>query len=486
MSTVIKGKNDLLTWCLNHGERGKQLMSEWTGLSETGKQLNIDEVSYGSSSVKYTWKCSKGHLWNDTIQDRTYRYNSNCKVCSSKGTSYPEQFLYWAFKQIYPKTENRCRVLKTRDNPRGIEFDIGIPDIPLCIEYSPTFWHNGKDEIDNRKRQVCEERNIRFIEIIDDTYDEYESIFTRDYIRLKIKYGKQDEQLEEILKYILETLGHSIKEIDLNEVKKNAILYSNGHIAYEKSLEYNYPDLAKEYHKLLNEIKVSEIKASSYKKVYWQCNNCGYGKNSEWKVDVASRTSGKSGCPCCGYNWYDNKVHKIISSIVIQGINDLASQFPELAKEYHKSLNKFKASEIKARSNKKVYWQCTKCGYGKNGEWQVAPGVRNSNGKETGCPCCGYSWHDKKIHKGSSIVMQGTNDLASQFPELAKEYHKSLNEFKANEIKAHSGKKVYWQCTKCGYGKNGEWQATPGRRNQKGYETGCPKCKYKWYKLGYT
>lgn len=222
----VSNENNLKTWCLNNGAFGKQLMTEWTGECEDNQHYEIDEVAKASRK-KLKWICSKGHEWYVKINDRT-SYKTGCPYCNNIGTSYPEQFIYHSLKQIYPSAENRCKVLKSIQNPRGIEFDIGIPDIPLCIEYSPTYWHEGKEERDQYKKDLCQKVNVRFIQIVEDSYNELEHTASDDYICFKMNYSQQDEILEVIVEYILKSLGHSISEVDLERVKQEAYESSKG------------------------------------------------------------------------------------------------------------------------------------------------------------------------------------------------------------------------------------------------------------------
>lgn len=222
----VSNENSLKSWCLNHGSWGKQLISEWTGDCTDGKHYKIDEVSFGSRK-KFKWRCSNGHEWHATIVDRTL-HKSGCPYCNNVGTSYQEQFIYHSLKQIYPSAENRCKVLKSQQNTRGIEFDIGVPEIPLCIEYSSTYWHKGREERDQYKKDLCEQCGVRLIQIIDDSYNELEHITSDDYICFKMNYSQQDEILEIIVDHILKSLGHSISEVDLEEVKQEAYESSKG------------------------------------------------------------------------------------------------------------------------------------------------------------------------------------------------------------------------------------------------------------------
>lgn len=226
--------NSLYSWCKMNNDIGVRIMSEWTGELEIGELIDINEIAKGSTQ-KVKWKCSKGHEWFAYVYSRTYS-KSGCPYCSAAGTSYPEQFIYHSLKQLFPSAENRCKVLKSAENPRGIEFDIGIPDIPLCIEYSPTYWHNDKMERDIYKKEICKKYNVRLIQIIDDSYNELEHKVESDYICFKKNEQLKDEILTEIVDYILKTLGHSISEIDIELAKKKA--YENS-----KKAENDIPNI---------------------------------------------------------------------------------------------------------------------------------------------------------------------------------------------------------------------------------------------------
>ena len=217
---LVSDINSLKTWCLSNGSFGKQLMSEWTGIVDNKKDISIEEVSFGSQK-KAKWKCSKGHEWFARINIRTSQ-KTGCPFCCKIGTSYPEQFIYHSLKQLYPNTENRCKVLKSSLNPKGIEFDIGVPELKLCIEYSPTFWHQGKEEKDEYKKQICKQYNVRLIHIVEDSFNELDFAMEPDYICFKMNNNQRDEILETIVDHILKTIGHSISEVDIEKVKRDA------------------------------------------------------------------------------------------------------------------------------------------------------------------------------------------------------------------------------------------------------------------------
>ena len=60
-NNCVKGSNDLLTWCNNHGEYGQYLKREWTGFDSTGNYFAMDEVAKGSGKP-FVWRCCKCEL----------------------------------------------------------------------------------------------------------------------------------------------------------------------------------------------------------------------------------------------------------------------------------------------------------------------------------------------------------------------------------------------------------------------------------------
>ena len=135
----------------------------------------------------------------------------------------------------------------------------------------------------------------------------------------------------------------------------------------EGSLATLYPVIAKEWHPTKNgELSPDQVLFGSSTKVWWKCS-----KNHEWTTSVNSRTNFNSGCPYCA------------GRFAIKGKTDLQTISPNLAKEWHPTLNQdLTPSDVSAQSNKKAWWICSKCGY----EWKATIGSRHQG---NGCPKCG-------------------------------------------------------------------------------------------------
>ena len=162
--------------------------------------------------------------------------------------------------------------------------------------------------------------------------------------------------------------------------------------------------------------------------VWWKCLDCGY----EWKSSINSMTrEGRYGCVKCS-----NKRKGVsFTKGIVKKVGSLVETMPNLAKEWHPTKNgTLKPTDITAGRFKPVWWLCEKCGY----EWQASPNLRK---RGVGCPCC-----------SGRVPKVGENDLSTTYPEIAKEWHPTKNgNLKPIDVKAGSGRKVWWKCSKCGY-----------------------------------
>ncbi len=140
------------------------------------------------------------------------------------------------------------------------------------------------------------------------------------------------------------------------------------------SLAETMPDLAKEWHPTKNgELSPNDVSAGRFQPVWWLCHKCGY----EWKASPNNRKKGV-GCPCCS-----GRVPKT-------GVNDLATLYPELMKEWDFVKNTdLDPSQLLPGSGKKAWWKCSQCGH----EWETIIANRT---KGHGCSKC--SRRNKRQH----------------------------------------------------------------------------------------
>lgn len=206
------------------------------------------------------------------------------------------------------------------------------------------------------------------------------------------------------------------------------------------------PELAKEWHPSKNaDLSPHDVPPGSHLRVWWQCE-----KGHEWVAQIKSRAQGAK-CPICS-----NKKVQI-------GINDLATTHPEIAAQWHKTKNGTLTPQSVVYGNyRKVWWQCEK-----GHEWQAPIMSRTSMGN--GCPIC-----------AGKVVIPGINDLASQKPHIAAQWHPTKNgTLTPQSIAPYSNRHVWWICEK-----GHEYRATIACRTQS--ETDCPYCKNRKVLAGFN
>lgn len=203
------------------------------------------------------------------------------------------------------------------------------------------------------------------------------------------------------------------------------------------SLTDTNSDLLKEWDYTRNSINPSEVTNGSHKKVWWRCL---INSNHVWQSVIRNRVKG-SLCPYC-------------SGKKATLENCLATLKPEIAAEWHPSLNKdLTAYDVTVGSAKKVWWKCNK-----NSEhvWESVIQNRVTN---TNCPFC--------AKKKASYE----HCLANMNPRVSSEWHPTLNKpLTPSDVTPNSSKKVWWICKN---NPNHEWEATIYNR-AKG--SNCPYC----------
>lgn len=299
MSNLYTGDNDLLTWCNNNGERGEVLKREWdTEKNREELGIEIEDVTAGSRKYVY-WKCPDCNRSNLRMIYHRTSSTRPCKCNMKSGTSFPEQVIYRALRQIYSDTENRAKLFG------NVEYDIYIPSEKMCIEYSGAYWHENRKEKDQQKKELCEENHMRFLQIYGNGKTQPMEL-SEEIISYGISYTKHLEQLKKIIQYILKMLGHKVEEVDFDKVLDDVY-----HFMYQKAennIADNYPDLIKEWDTERNNNKKPEsFTKGSRERINWKCAHCG----NRWNVSIKSRIRFQSGCRKCGYNVFDGKIHSM-------------------------------------------------------------------------------------------------------------------------------------------------------------------------------
>jgi hypothetical protein len=137
----------------------------------------------------------------------------------------------------------------------------------------------------------------------------------------------------------------------------------------------------------------------------------------------------------------------------LPGYNDLASQHPDLLKEWDYTKNTLAPTDCTSGSSKKVWWICSD-----GHEWEAAI---SSRAKGSGCPYC-----------SGLKVIHGVNDLVTLAPDLLNGWDYQRNKAPSpDSVSPHSHKVVWWKCS-AGH----TWQEII-RKRFLSKKRNCPICK---------
>ena len=212
--------NNLYIWLLNCKDR--ELAEIILNNYSTKNGMRLTEIPIDSKETIWI----KGRSGSN-FKTSAFTITSQQKVLSKlpKGTSYPELFIYFYFKSIFPETVHRGKAPNTR-----YEYDIAIPEKRLVIEYNGSVYHKGegsfdKIEIDTVKMNYAIDNGVDYIRIEDDGSNDI--YFSDKLITFNGNVDNIDEKLYEICNIIKNKKLHStkLKAITIEQIKRQIRLY---------------------------------------------------------------------------------------------------------------------------------------------------------------------------------------------------------------------------------------------------------------------
>lgn len=471
-----------------------QLMQEWN--FEKNNKLDPKKLSKGSNK-KAWWFCQNGHEWETRIVHRTI-HNTGCPYCSghkvctdnSLATLEPDIATEWDYDKngnitphdiTYGSKYNAWWIC---DNGHSWRTTVGVrtnqkTGCPKCsIQTSfaeqVIFYYLNKLGLDVENRHQIELKGKRY-EI---------DVFVKDlnicieYDGVRFHQSKLDSDYEKTKIF----LDSEFKFIRIRETGLPTI---------DISKCFNYicnPHIRKDIFNVIKTIIYNHFQVSSLPFV----------------IDIKK----------------DSRL--ILASYKKRKISlSLASQYPEIAKQWHPTKNGILTPEqFTVSSGIKFWWICD---VADDHEWETTIASRTGG---NGCPFCSGGratnnnnifvlnpnwmsewhyekninfnprklkcssnkrvwWKCEKMHEWEATIQQRNgkskcpycsnkrvcidNCLLTINPSLAKEWHPTLNEeLNPENVLPGSSKKAWWKCNK-----NHEWQAVISSRNK---GTGCPMC----------
>lgn len=229
----------------------------------------------------------------------------SCGICMNR-VSIPEKMIYYYLSQYFDNIKEQYRP----DFLNGKEIDIFIPSLQIGIEYDGYRWHKDADK-DILKNNICKQHNITLIRVREPKCPKIENL---KYCIITPKPTTNGTHMTKPIKEIIEILNKDFNceitiKIDCN--RDNADICKNilSTIGFN-SLEYLYPEIAKEWDYVKNyPLTPDKVAAHSGKKAYWICPNC----KTSYPAVISSRTAKRKTYGC--RNCKSFRLHKKVACI---------------------------------------------------------------------------------------------------------------------------------------------------------------------------
>jgi len=386
------------------------LVAEWHPTKNGA--LRPNDVTHGSGRVVW-WSCPKGHEYDSMIKGRA-RDGRGCPYCAGKRIAR-EDSLATKFPKIakeWHPTKNG-QVIPSTIAPRSSKKAWWL--CPKGHEYhSVVSGRTGQSfsgcPYCSRKR-VGKDNNlaVRFPKIAKEWHPKKnESLTPRD-----LTYGSTKKV------WWLCPKGH---EYDMPVGRRTAhnpqgCPYCSGRrVGKDNNLAIKFPRIAKEWHPKNNgTLTARDVTIGSNRKVWWLCS-----KGHEYHISIVGRTDKrrKSGCPYC-------------AGLRVSNDNCLQARYPEIAKEWHPAKNgTLVPRDFMPGTKVKVWWLCPK-----GHDYEMVVHSRTGKRKQK-CPYC------------SGNRVGPDNNLATKFPNIAREWHPTKNgTLTPKDVSYGSGKKAWWLCS---------------------------------------
>lgn len=195
-----------------------------------------------------------------------------------------------------------------------------------------------------------------------------------------------------------------------------------------RSLAERFPDIAATWDYDLNRpLTPSDVTARSNRKAWFNCPEHG-----SWLAYISNRTAG-NGCRLCG-NASIGHTHR--KQAVARGT--LAELRPDLAAEWHPTLNTVTAHDIAFGTNMRGWWVCPV------GHEPYQTSVSSRTNRGTTCPTCANA--RRTAHLVRYTGPEPGKSFADRRPDLAAEWDHDKNELTPFQVSPYSHTKAHFRC----------------------------------------
>lgn len=451
----------------------EQFLEELASVNDTITPL--EEYKGANHQIKV--QCNHcGHIWSADAY--SLLHGGGCPQCATPRNSFFEHAIYYAAVDALGEDN----VLSRDKSAIGMELDVYIPSLSTAFEPGSWYYHKSRVEVDNKKREKCEDTGIKLYII----YTAYkgetpapDGCIVTPYVLGSFEWSKT----REVVVNLLTDAGVDVSNVNWKRVYMRAVVHS-GRRTTKQFIE--------EMGEINPDIEVLGEYTAARSRVNVRCKKCGH----EWNPSASSLLSGH-GCPKCKgkeagdrtrktqeqfvgeidalganvdvldeYRGYDHHVSvrcrdcgyewRPMAGYLLKGhkcpkcSNSLRKTNETFLKEMSETHPDIEILSKYVNTKTPVEARCLVCGY----EWSTA--AQNLI-KGSGCPKCGRKKCDearRKSHDKFVIQLGKRNPLVE-----------AVGEYK------YAREKMEFRCKECGH----QWFATPDNILR---GRGCPKCRY--------
>ena len=402
--------------------------------NEKKNGFSAHEIVFGSTKQGIWWVCPSGHEWQQDL--RGFKAKSGCPVCKGRIAVRGANDLATS----HPNLANQLRKNYTDEQIAEV-----LPNSTKKLKWNCENSHEWEAPVRDRVAGAsCPYCLNKFVW---KGYNDFSSVHPE--LVAEWDEGKNSKSPDEVVAgsgykaHWKCALGHEWQTPVHRRSDGRGCLYCANREVWAgfNDLRTRFPEVASEWDMKRNKIGPEDVLFGTNEKYFWNCPS-GHSYVSQ----VSKRTLEGTGCPVCrGF-------------LVVEGVNDLGSQRPALAKRWSSS-NTEKPKDVFYNSRSKNYIFLCSQGH----EYKTSPG----NAGDDYCPTC-----------ANKELAVGFNDLQTVSPTLAEEFMSMGSVKNPTLVPSWTMKSAEWKCS-LGH----TWKAAVRTRLQ---GTDCPYCGNKSVSEGFN
>ena len=269
---------DVDFWALKHGDIvrcGCKRAKKITSLYDRFKDIVEERWDYSKneedpksiefdSDHKYWWKGYK----------ENYLMAPQELLSKPKGTSFPEQAIFFYLNKMIPHVESRAKI---QCGDKKVEADIFLRDYNIAIEYDGVAWHSNKPQRDIEKNILFAGQNIYVIRARESGLNDIDIPFGQ-IIEVDIENLSYLEAIAQAINEIIEAILRKVHIADLSPIKELSTLIRGDKIAIENQYlqAYEQDSIANTWLSVFwdeeNGIEPYKVSVQSSDKFYFRCH----------------------------------------------------------------------------------------------------------------------------------------------------------------------------------------------------------------------